>query len=81
VDTIKAIIKGKVDYVLPIKENQKLTYEDLRDYFKDKELLNKCIYKKVIEKEYNGVITREYYITSDINLMNKKEKWPSLKSI
>ena len=26
VDTIKAILKGKADYVLPVKENQKLTY-------------------------------------------------------
>ena len=31
VDTIKAILKGKADYVLPVKENQKLTYEEMKN--------------------------------------------------
>lgn len=84
VDTIKAIIKGQADYVLPIKENQKLTYEEIKDYYSDKEFLEKVKnenYKKLIEKEHNGIITREYYITNDIKWMNKSEKWPGLKSI
>lgn len=81
VDTIKAIIKGKADYVLPIKENQKTTYEELKDYFNDIEFLTECISKKVTEKEHNAIITREYYMTNDIKWMNKKEKWPNLKSI
>lgn len=33
--TIKAILKGGADYVLPVKENQKLTYEEIKDYFND----------------------------------------------
>lgn len=84
VDTIKAILKGKADYVLPVKENQKLTYEEIKEYFGDKELLEKTKkenYKQTIEKEHNGVVTREYYLTNDIKWMNKKEKWPGLKSI
>lgn len=84
VDTIKAILKGKADYVLPVKENQRLTYEEIKDYFGDKELLEKAKkenYKQTIEKEHNGIVTREYYLTNDIKWMNKKEKWPGLKSI
>ena len=84
VDTIKAIIKGKADYVLPVKENQKLTYEEIKEYFSDKELLNqvkKKNYKTITSKEHNGIITREYYMTDDIKWMNKKEKWPKLQSI
>ena len=81
VETIKAILKGKADYVLPIKENQKLTYEEIKDYFKDETLLKEAIYKKEISKEHNGIITREYYMTDDIKWMNKKEKWPGIKSI
>ena len=84
VDTIKAILKGKADYVLPVKENQKLTYEEIKEYFEDKELLEKAKkenYKQTIEKEHNGIITREYYLTNDIKWMNKKEKWPGIKSI
>lgn len=84
VDTIKAILKGKADYVLPVKENQKLTYEEIKEYFGDKELLEKAKkenYKQTIGKEHNGIVTREYYLTNDIKWMNKKEKWPGLKSI
>ena len=84
VDTIKAIRKGKADYVLPVKENQKLTYEEIKDYFDDKKLLEKVKkenYKQTIEKEHNGIVTREYYLTNDIKWMNKKEKWPGLNSI
>lgn len=84
VETIKAIIKGKADYVLPVKENQQLTYKEIKEYFSDSELLNevkKVNYKKTIKKEHNGIITREYYMTDDIKWMNKKEKWPNLKSI
>lgn len=84
VDTIKSILKGKADYVLPLKENQKLTYEEIKEYFCDKEFLEKCKkenYKQTIEKEHNGIVTREYYLTNDIKWMNKKEKWPGLSSI
>ena len=84
VETIKAILKGKADYVLPVKENQKLTYEEIKDYFNDKELIKKAKeenYKRTQEKEHNGIITREYYMVDDIEWMNKKEKWPGIKSI
>ena len=85
VDTIKAIIEGKADYVLPVKENQKATHEEIRDYYKDEEFLKeiqqKSNYKKTVEKEHNGIVTREYYMTDDIKWMNKKEKWPGLQSI
>lgn len=84
VDTIKAILKGKADYVLPVKENQKLTYEEIKMYYIDKNFIKEVkekSYKKVVEKEHNAIVTREYYMTDDIKWMNQKEKWPGLKSI
>ena len=84
VETIKAILKGKADYVLPVKENQLLTYTEIKGYFEDNKIyeeLKKQNYKKIISKEHNGIITREYCMTEDINWMEKKKKWPGLKSI
>ena len=84
VDIIKAILKGKADYVLPVKENQKLTYEEIKMYYTDKNFIKEVkekSYKKVVEKEHNAIVTREYYMTDDIKWMNQKEKWPGLKSI
>ena len=37
--------------------------------------------KKIVSKEHNGIITREYCMIDDIDWMNKKGKWPGLKSI
>lgn len=81
VATINAILNGHADYVLPVKENQKLTYEEIKDYFKDEKLLKESLFKKTISKEHNAIITREYYMTDDIKWMSKKNKWPGIKSI
>lgn len=84
VDTIKVILKGKADYVMPVKENQLLTYTEIKEYFDNKKLYEhakKGNYKKTVSKEHNGTITREYCMTDDIDWMFKKEKWPGLKSI
>ena len=53
VETIKAILKGKADYVLPIKENQLLTYKEIKEYFEDNKLyeeVKKQNYKKLYLK-------------------------------
>ena len=84
VETIRAILKGKADYVLPVKENQLLTYTEIKGYFEDNKIyeeVKKQNYKKTISKEHNEIITREYCMTDEINWMEKKEKWPGLKSI
>ena len=84
VETIKAILKGKADYVLPVKENQLLSYTEIKGYFEDNRIyeeVKKQNYKKTISKEHNGLITREYCMTEDIKWMEKKKKWPGLKSI
>lgn len=67
--TIKAILKGGADYVLPVKENQKLTYEEIKDYFNDEKILKEIKNKNYLnkcEKEHNGITTREYYMSDEI---------------
>lgn len=82
--TIDCIIDGRADYVMPIKENQQLTLEEIRDYYNDKHILNEIKEKNYIkktEKEHNALVTREYYMSDEIDWMNTKEKWNGLKSI
>lgn len=84
VETIKAILKGKADYVLLVKENQLLTYNEIKEYIEHKYLFEeakKINYKKLTSKEHNGIITKEYCMIDDIKWTNKKEKWFGLKSI
>ena len=81
-DTVSAIVSGKGDYVLALKGNQQLFYEEVRDYFEEsvlKRLRGKegC-YKKTVELEHGGIATREYYITKDIAWYSGREKWEKL---
>ena len=82
--TAEAIIDGKGDYVLALKGNQGLLYEEVRTYFDVdcRELLKGkagCC-KKTVEAEHGGVAVREYYITEDTGWFSEKGKWKGLKS-
>lgn len=82
--TIECIIDGKADYVMPVKENQELTLEEIREYFKDKQILEEVKsknYLKKTEKEHNALITREYYMSDEISWMSTRNKWKGIKSI
>ena len=86
-DNISAVMKAKAHYVVPIKGNHALFYQDLMDYF-DEDELNLIIggkinteYKK--EKEYkNGCsITYEYFQTTNIKWYEDYKSWDGLKTI
>jgi predicted transposase YbfD/YdcC len=83
-ETASAITKSGGDYVLAIKGNQKLFYEEVKEYFDGErlaELRKKANnYHKTIEKEHSGIGTREYYISEDISWFKEREKWAKLKT-
>ena len=82
--TAAAIIAGGGDYVLALKENHPLFYEEVEKYFDEdtrKRLKGKenCWYKSV-EKEHGGVAVREYFITEDVAWYSEREKWEKLNA-
>lgn len=82
--TAEAVIDGKGDYVLALKGNQTLFYEEVKalftaEYRKGLEEKDGC-YKKTVEAEHGGIAIREYYITEDIEWYSEKKKWKGLKS-
>jgi len=90
-ETVKAVIEGKGDYVGALKGNHENLYDDVRDYF-DEETLDEIKnpkkktepnkkYKKTIDREHSAVITREYYLETDINWLYNREKWAGLSAI
>ena len=83
--TVDAITKGKGEYVLAVKANQKNLYNELSEYMNDpiiqEELRNtEGTYYKTVEKEHKGIATREYYITENISWFKDKKEWKKLKS-
>lgn len=83
--TVEEVIKYKGDYVGALKGNQGLLYNDVKDYLEEEVLeelkKNKANYKKTQEKEHSAIVTREYFLTTDINWMYDKKSWKGLKSI
>lgn len=51
----------------------------LREYFTDKELREKCAYKKRIEKARGNLEKREYWQTEDIGLVKPEERMGRIK--
>lgn len=83
--TAAAIVAGGGDYVLSLKENHPLFYEEVERYFDEeirKHLKGKenCWYKSV-EKEHGGVAVREYFITEDVAWYSEREKWKKLNAL
>lgn len=83
-ETVKAIKEAHGDYVLALKNNQKTFYKDVKDYLDDEEILSEIAqnnYYETVEKAHSKIITRKYYMTSDIKWLYNQEKWGKLKSI
>lgn len=82
-ETAAAVIDGNGDYVLALKGNQALFYDEVREYF-DGETLKRIqkegCYKKTAELEHGGTAVREYYITEDVSWFSEKKKWKGLRS-
>lgn len=79
-----AIREGKGDYVLALKWNQSLFYEEVRAFF-DEECIKKLkekegCYKKTVELEHGGTATRKYYITKNVGWYSEKEQWKGLRN-
>ena len=80
-DIVKKIRQKRADYVLGLKKNQESLYNDVKLYFEDLDLLDKCDYHKTREKARGAIELREYWHTSDIGWLSQKKDWAGLKSI
>lgn len=81
-ETVTAIKEAHGDYVLALKKNQKNFYDDVKDYLNDPSILKEIAnYYEETEKSHSKIVTRKYYMTSNIKWLNNKDKWDKLKSI
>lgn len=86
-ENISEAVNNHADYVVPIKGNHPLFYQELQDFF-DKEEQDYIRAGKVntgykINKEYkNGaLITYEYFQTEEVSWYEEKNEWEKLNSI
>jgi hypothetical protein len=65
--TAKAVIKGKGDYVLNMKDNQPMLNEEIADYVQDIQLRDTTGSRTMCEKTSGMVERRTAYTTRDID--------------
>lgn len=74
----KAIIEAKADYIFGLKGNQKTLEEEAVNLFSHTALSSK---DETFNYTGNRIETRICSVLNDLNLLDEKENWPSLKSI
>ena len=84
-EIVKEIAEKKADYVISLKGNQGVLYEEARDYldwaqrenFKDIE----SDYFETLEKDHGRIERRRCWVTEEIHWLEQKEDWKNLKSV
>lgn len=79
--TACAVVKGKADYLLSVKDNQESLKKDIEDFVQDKELRAFMSTKSVTEKNRERIEKRTACVTENINWLQGKEEWENLKCI
>lgn len=82
------IVSKEADYILSLKENQPLLYENVTLYFqtevleKEKKELMECgQYYKEYCNEHGRLEVREYYVSNDIDWLEEKAEWKGLSGM
>ena len=79
------IVRQEGEYVLALKGNQKLLHEDVSLFFADafkKDLRGVAHdHYETIEKGHGRIETRSYWISEQINWLQKEHVWPGLRAI
>jgi len=81
----KAIRNADADYVLAVKENQKILYDEIKTCF-DGVIDNSFMRDKThsietINKSHGRIETRRYWITEEVDWISGIENWTDLVSI
>lgn len=85
-DIAEKIVKhNKADYVLALKENHKVLYDEVKEYFKDakadKVKNEKIECYRTMEKSHGRIEERIFYYSTDISWMKAKDDWTKLNGI
>jgi predicted transposase YbfD/YdcC len=82
---VKEIAEKEADYVISLKGNQGLLYEDVKDYLDwgEREKFKDIAfdYCETLEKDHGRIEERRCWVTEEIDWLEQKEDWKNLKSV
>jgi predicted transposase YbfD/YdcC len=83
-ETIRVIVEGKADYVVALKKNQQIFYDEVEQYFteeKKREIQEGSTgYITSIEKAHSKTERRNFYCTNDVKWFHDRKEWAKLSS-
>ena len=79
--TAKAIIEGKADYLLNVKDNHSTLKQDIEDYVQSDDLRENMDTFSTLEKNRERVERRTAFTTHSIDWLYGKEEWESMVCI
>ncbi len=79
--TAKAVIEGKADYLLSVKDNQATLKKDIEEYVQDTALQKTMDTCKTVEKSRERIESRTAYVTGDIEWLCGGKDWRNLACI
>ena len=77
----KQILDRKGDYLLALKQNQKALYEEVNLFFESDLSEIELSTHKEIDSGHGRIETRKSTVCRDIDWLQEKENWPSLRAI
>jgi predicted transposase YbfD/YdcC len=84
-EIVHKIADKGADYVLGLKNNQPNLRRDTQDYFaaalSEKEFYKDVVHTQTIEKGHGRIEVRDYYFTTDIDWLHKREEWSRLEGL
>jgi predicted transposase YbfD/YdcC len=75
------IVEANGDYLIAVKGNQKTLFEDVKEYFTDKESLANYDSWSEYDKGSGRIEERHCFAIDNIEWLQKQHQWPGLKSI
>jgi predicted transposase YbfD/YdcC len=80
-ETAAAVIEGKGDYLLSVKDNQQTLKEDIEGYVQDRHLRETMDTHTTVEKTSGRVERRTGYTSGDIGWLGSRGEWKKLACI
>ena len=80
-ETAEIIIKQKANYLLCVKDNHPNLKKDIEDYVQDNSIRSMMQTFTKTEKNRGRIETRTAFVTTDIDWLEQKKEWKSLKCI
>lgn len=77
----KIVVEKNADYVLALKENHPMLYEDVTLWLDDNNRKGHVYVNETVEKEHGRIETRRTVLSKKLDWLEQKKEWPGLKAV